>query len=276
MKRVAQGALALGVATAIAWLLDPGTPPEEWPASSEEAPQPDTPLLTEVVVLPPEPDPPPAASAPVERVDVEPSPPPHARPESAPAAQPAPAPARPPARVPSDAEVRRGQALLDAGAFPRVRATYARIGFGAYRDAMLALGGRFFLFDPARRTPVAEVDPASGAVLGERMPRGLSRWPRDVTRHVPAILSRGQSVYGPRVSRVVLLPPAGVDAALLGALDQGMRKVGLEPGQASVVDVAYELRRGRLHCAVLAVTLRDAGQRALPLVVDLSGAGVRS
>jgi hypothetical protein len=271
MRRLAQGALAIGVATAIAWWLDPGTPPEAWSRASEDPPAPDIPKLTEVVVLPPTPEEPVAAAVTaVERSEVEPAPPPRA-PATA-----ASAPAQPPARVPSAAEVRRGEALLDAGAFPRVRATYARIGFEAYRDAMLALGGRFFLFDPSKRSPVAEVDPASGAVLGERLPPGLSRWPRDVTRHVPAILSRGQTVYGPRVSRVVLLPPAGVDAALLGALDQGMRRVGLEPSQASVVDVAYELRRGRLHCAILAVTLRNAEPRALPLVVDLSSAGVRS
>ena len=42
----------------------------------------------------------------------------------------------------------RGDALLRAGVFPRLRATYVRIGFPAYREAVVALGGGLL---PVRR-----------------------------------------------------------------------------------------------------------------------------
>jgi hypothetical protein len=61
-----------------------------------------------------------------------------------------------------------------------------------------------------------------------------------------------------------------VDAALLGALDQRLAELGLHPNSLLRVDVAYELRSGRLHCEVLAVALRDGSERDLGLWIDLS------
>lgn len=167
----------------------------------------------------------------------------------------------------------RGDALLRAGVFPRLRATYVRIGFPAYREAVVALGGAFYLYDARARQTLVEVDPHSGS-LGSGEVRGdLSRWPRDVTRYLDRALQRGRERYGERVSRVVLLPPASVDAALLGALDQRLAELGLHPNSLLRVDVAYELRSGRLHCEVLAVALRDGSERDLGLWIDLSERG---
>ena len=177
------------------------------------------------------------------------------------------------AAVPRATQLARGRALLEAGRFPRLRASYARIGFATYRDAVLELGGGFFLFDEQRRQTVARVDPRTGRIRDEAPDSALSRWPRDVTRHLKDVLQAGQRRYGSHVSRVVLLPPAALDAALLGGLDAALRARGLDPGELARVDVACELRAGRLHGTVLAIGLRDGAERALDLSIDLA-AGV--
>jgi hypothetical protein len=211
------------------------------------------------IEMPPEPDLEPKAAA-------DPPPP---RPEP-------PAPPSQPAQTVPEAEVlARGGSLLRAGKFPRLRATYSRIGFPAYRDAVLDLGGAFFLFDPMTRQPVAKVDPRTGLVSAERVRVDLSRWPRDVTRHLPETLRLGQAHYGPRITRVILLPPARLDAALLGALEDHLRALGLDAQSLLRVDVAYELRSGSLHCDVLLVALRDGSERPVSLEIDLSGGMTR-
>jgi hypothetical protein len=70
---------------------------------------------------------------------------------------------------------------------------------------------------------------------------------------------------------VILLPPASVDAALLGALEEELLAQGISPGQLLRVDVAYELVTERLHCRVLSVALRDGSEQPLALRIDLSG-----
>ncbi len=203
---------------------------------------------------------------------------PEARPtRPLPRPRPTPAPPSRPAAQPAPPDpLERGESLLRAGQFPSLRATYDRIGFAAYRDSMLSLGGAFFLFDTAARQPVAEVDPRTGELRGEFVRGGLSRWPRDVTRHLGEPLRIGQASYGSRVSRVILLPPARLDAALLGALDAHLRALGLDPGDLLRVDVAYELRAGKLHCDVLLVAMRDGTERPLSLEIDLSGGVTRT
>ena len=266
MNGLSQAAITLAVAVAVVVLLMPVLP-EAGRAVSEESeePQSEAPRIRIAEIHVPDPET-------------------TLRSEETPQVTATPSIPDPPSPLPSESstvrptaqEVERGQELLEEGAFPRLRATYARIGFPAYRDSMVALGGRFFLFDLDRRQPVAEVDPRTGARLGEEMPGGLSRWPRDVTRHLPFVLEGGREIYGERVSRVVLLPPAPLDAALLGALDREMRARGLDPAEAIRIDVAYELRAGRLHCEVLGVALRSGRETPLPLVIDLSHTGVRS
>lgn len=189
-----------------------------------------------------------------------------AEPEARPLPPPRPAPSPPPlpaTQVPSSDALERGESLLRSGRFPHLRASYGRIGFEAYRDAMLELGGVFFLFDGKARQPVAEVDPRTGALGGELVRADLSRWPRDVTRHLSEPLRLGQASYGPRVSRVILLPPARLDAALLGGLDAHLRALDLDPGDLLRVDLAYELRGGNLYCDVLLVAMRDGTERSL-------------
>ena len=208
-------------------------------------------------------------------------------PEPAPKREPAPEPrterleerpkendvAPPAAVVPTVGALRRGRALLEAGAFPRLRATYARIGFPAYRDAMTALGGRFFLYDVARRRTLVEVDPTTGAMLGKDVGGELSRWPRDVTRHLDFALTVGRARFGDSATRVILLPPAHLDAALLGAVDAELRARGLEAARIARLDLAYEIRDGRLRCEVLAAADREGNDVPLSLTVDLSRAG---
>ena len=178
----------------------------------------------------------------------------------------------PAALRPDPEALARGDALLRAGAFPRLRATYIRIGFAAYREAVLELGGAFYVYDPRARRALAEVDPRSGLLGTEGLREELSRWPRDVTRHLQSALALGRQRYGARVSRVVLLPPASLDAALLGALDRRLHELGVSSDSLLRVDVAYELHGGRLQCEVLTVALRDGSERELGLRIDLSAA----
>ena len=176
----------------------------------------------------------------------------------------------PAALRPDPEALARGDALLRAGAFPRLRATYIRIGFAAYSEAVLELGGAFYVYDPRARRALAEVDPRSGLLGAEGVREELSRWPRDVTRHLQSALVLGRERYGSRASRVVLLPPASLDAALLGALDRRLQELGVGSDSLLRVDVAYELRGGRLQCEVLTVALRDGSERELGLQIDLS------
>ena len=262
---------ALLVAGLVAWALAPDRRLEQSaPARARDAtpPAPETIRIAQIELSP---EPPP------ERAKKKPRPQP--KPATLPARGATPTPPEPPEPKPVAAAALkpepepgvRGEALLRAGAFPRLRASYARIGFERYRDAVLALGGRFFLFDDARRQPVAEVDPRTGRIQAAGSRAGLSHWPRDVTRHLADALERGRARYGSVVTRVILLPPAKLDATLLGALDAHLRQQALGPGDLARVDVAYELRAGRLHCDVLAVALRDGSERPMALTIDLSG-----
>ncbi len=217
---------------------------------------------------PPEPPPAPPKPPPVAPP---PPPPPPARAGDEPAAPRSAAPSRPVSITPDALALERGRAQLRAGRFPRLRATYARIGFARYRDAVQGLGGAFFVYDAAARRPLARIDPASGAVEHRVDLEGLSVWPRDVTRHLSGALASGRDALGPAADRIVLLPPSSLDAALLGGLDAHLRSVGLESSRVTRVDVAYEMRAGHLGCEVLAVALRDGAERELQLRIDLSG-----
>jgi hypothetical protein len=264
VTRAGRVLIAFGTAAAVVWLFAPPRAAES--AAEAESEPPDEAQIRVAFAPPPAPPaPPPAAPEPPAR---EPS---AAEPPSPPVSAP-----EPPVVVPSASTQQRGSALMEAGIFPRLRATYDRIGFADYRDAMVELGGRFYLFDASKRLPVAEIEPRSGAIRGESVPARLSRWPRDVTRHLHAALENGRGRYGERVTRVVLLPPRSLDAALLGALDARIRETELRATDVLGVRVAWELRSGRLHCSVLGVTLRDGRERSLPLVVDLSRTGARS
>jgi len=174
--------------------------------------------------------------------------------------------------VPTASDYLRGQRLLEGG-FPRLRATYQRIGFAAYRDAMLKLGGSFYLWDGALNLSVARLDPRTGESWEESVGSHLSRWPRDVTKHLKMALKDGRARYGARVTHAVLLPSARIDAALLSGLDQLLRKNGVDPGTVTSFFGAYELRSGRLYCVVLAASFTDATERDVSFAVDLSGAG---
>jgi hypothetical protein len=260
-------AVTLIVAIAVARLVDPDDPKSRSLDAPEPAPDPARRIRITRIELPdnpPKPVPVHRRSTPREPVERMPAPAPPPVPEPPP-------PPTPQVVVPDADAVRRGQSLLDTGTFPRLRATYARIGFPSYRDAMVSLGGRFFLYDGVRRRPLAEIDPRTGAILGESLDGALSRWPRDVTRHLDFALEHGRAVYGSAASRVILLPPARVDAALLGSVEGFARGLGLDPSEIVRLDLAYEIREGRLRCEVISVALRAGTERDLSLHVDLSG-----
>ena len=159
---------------------------------------------------------------------------------------------------------------LSEGRLPRLKADGKRIGFTAYRDAMLALGGGFFLYDASARRPLAEIDALTGEIRSESLREGLSDWPRDMTPLFESALELGRKRYGARASRVVLLPPARIDATLVAALNRELPLIGVDPDAVVRVDLIYELRDGRLECDVVGVGLRDADDRALELRVTLS------
>jgi hypothetical protein len=177
-------------------------------------------------------------------------------------------PAPPPSLPVLQSTGKRGE--LSEGRLPKLKADGRRIGFIAYRDAMLALGGGFFLYDALAKRPVAEIDPLTGEVRSETLRSGLSDWPRDMTSLFEPALELGRKRYGSRASRVVLLPPAFIDTTLVTALRRELPLLGVDVDAVVRVDLVYELRDGRLECDVVGVGLRDAGDRALELRVTLS------
>lgn len=267
MNRVGQLAIGALSAAAVVWFFAPRAAtllvesPAPVPLAETE------PAVIEIAEIklaedPPKPKPrPPAppAQRPARAVDPEPVE------KAAPSAPLAPSPA---------SDLARGRVALASGVFPRLRASYANVGFERYRDAMLELGAGFFLFDFAARQPIAGVDPTNGTTSRPNLSDRLSRWPRDITRHTPELLESGRREFGPSVSRVVLLPPVDVDAALLGALERYLATRELEPRELARVDVVYSLVGSRLHCDVLALGLQDGTEISADLQVDLSQGAV--
>ncbi len=172
-----------------------------------------------------------------------------------------------------------GRHRIEQGRYPHQRASYARVGFERYRDAMLALGGSFYLFDTRARQVIAELDPYSLATRRvDRTPNHLSRWPRDVTRYLGRALTTPevQQAYRGMSLRVVLLPPSEVDAAFVGGLDRALRKQGLEIERVTQVRLVYELTADGLECEVVKIELRDGTEQSLRLRLALSGPIPRS
>jgi type IV secretory pathway VirB10-like protein len=266
LERTSRALVALASAACVSWWL--------WPSGAEERREPPRELATAPLELP--------EIVPITPVAPEPEMPQAPEPAAAP---PPPLPARaaaPPlptitatakaAPRPSlpvlQSTGKRGE--LSAGRLPKLKADGRRIGFIAYRDAMLALGGGFFLYDALAKRPFAEIDPVTGEVRSETLRSGLSDWPRDMTSLFEAALELGRKRYGARASRVVLLPPAHIDTTLVTALRRELPLLGVDPDAVVRVDLVYELRDGRLECDVVGVGLRDAGDRTLELRVTLS------
>ncbi len=262
LERAGRALVALASAAGVSWLL--------WPGASEPfEPKPVTVLeLPAIVEVTPVELPPPPAPA----EEPPPQPPPAAPASSAPPPSSLPtitATARlaAPSRRAAE-ELRRPRGDLSEGRLPKVKASGP--DFAAYRDAMLALGGGFFLYDASAKRLLAEIDALSGEIRSEGLRKGLSDWPRDLTPLFKAALELGQQRYGARASRVVLLPPASIDAALVAALVRELPPLGVDVDAVVRVDLVYELRGGRLECEVVGVGLRDAADRALELRVTLS------
>ncbi len=255
MRRATYGLAVLASACVATWMLTPSHEPAE-PEAEAWAP-----IEIELAALEP-PPPPPKEKGPPPRPRPQPPEIPAIESESAESAESESA-------SPDPAVLSRGRELLESGVFPQLRATYRRIGFEAYRDAMLDLGGGFFLFDEVSRQPLAEIDPRTGETRSRELRDGLSRWPRDVTRHLPEVLELGRRRWGERASRVILLPPERVDAVLLGALDAHLREQGRAGERLLGVDVASEIRDGRLGCEVISLSLLDGTRQPVRLHIDL-------
>ena len=267
------------------------TPVETPPPTPEPDPEPvaePEPAPTPEPVAEPEPAPTPEPVAEPEP-EPEPTPDPVAEPEPTPEPEPVAQPARPdpPVEVaarpeptpptphtlrPGAADIALGSQRLREGRFPRLRATYRHVGFDAYSAAVVRLGGAFFVYDAGRRRPLARVDWRNTVLRDDADTTGLSRWPRDVTRHVPEALAAGRERFGSQASRVVLLPPEHVDAALIGGLERHLHAVGVDPTRLERVDIAYRIVGRRLVGEVLGVGLRGGAERALTVRIDLEGA----
>jgi hypothetical protein len=167
----------------------------------------------------------------------------------------------------------RGRELLGSGRYPRFRAYTDRIGFERYRDAILALGGAFYIYDARTRERVAKLDPRSLEVLPllqRGVPESLSPFPRDVTGKLPPLPKAAREQVGTG-KRVILLFPSAVDAALVGGLHEALRRERIDPESLTSADLHYELADGRLVADVFSVSLRGRGERAVSARIALSG-----
>lgn len=175
--------------------------------------------------------------------------------------------------VPGPSDFLKGQRLLEGG-FPRMVATYERIGFSRYTEEAQALGGQFFLWDSESNHPVARLDPKTGEAWEGPLSSHLSRWPRDVSAHLGDAIARHRGDYGHRASHAVLLPPVRVDEAILSGLDHLLRLNGIDPASVGSFFGAYELRGDHLVYVVLSATLKNGTQREVSFAIDLVRAGI--
>ena len=253
----------------------------EPPAAAEPEPPPAPPPKPEPVV-PPKPEPAPAVAEPTREIgrDAETSQAALATEAASPKPEKTerkPEPTTETSAIPIDAAtLRNGEKRLKEGRFPRMSGSSMRIGFAAYRDAMLALGGRFYLFDGKAGQPVAEVNPRTGEITRDSVRPGLSPWPRDVTGELQDVLDRGQKRFGKRITNVVLLPPAHVDAALIGGLDRELRRRGLDSERVVFAHVEYDLRSGKLECEITQLRLAGEALREIQIRLALSDSITRA
>lgn len=238
--------------------LQPEDPDQSQIVAREDRPKTEEVEITIKKIVEPPPQPPPRAVQP--------------RPEKPKAVE----PISPPALAgrtftPSALDYLKGDRLLEGG-FPRLHATYERLGFPAYRDAVLALGGEFFVWDGSENQPIAHLDTRTGATSEASIPSDLSRWPRDVTMHLEPARERSKEEFGERASHVVLLPPTRLDAALLSGLNHLLEQNDVDPASVSGFFGAYELRGRRLYCVVLSTSFKDGTERPVSFSIDLGGA----
>ena len=178
--------------------------------------------------------------------------------------------------TPSALDYVKGARLLETseGSFPQIQSSYARLGWPIYRDVALRLGGSFFVWNQPNNLPVAQIEPRTGETSKASIAPDLSRWPRDVTKHMGAALDRAQAEFGESATHIVLLPPARLDAALLSGLNHLLQQNDVDPGSVSGFFGAYELRGQRLYCVVLSTLFKDGTTRPVSFSIDLSGASL--
>lgn len=163
----------------------------------------------------------------------------------------------------------------ERGGFPPISARYAHLGFPVYAAAMERVGGRFFLFDGVDLR--AEIDRPSGHLLPiepQRL-RGLSPRSRDLSdepalARYPAEAARAR---GPAPYRVVLLVPAPVDQAIVGAIAQTLEGRGIDPSDFTAFEARYhQTSGGELILHIDAGRLARGGTILVDVAVNLSRA----
>ena len=185
-----------------------------------------------------------------------------------------PVPQRPPVLrhhpfVPAPTDFVRGKELL-AGEFPRMRGYYSRVGWEDYRDAMISLGSRFYVWDAHENQPLASLDPITGETSEAKSQLGLSPFPRDVSSNLTHALAEGKKAFGDAASHVVMLPPERFDAALLSGLEKLLRRNGIQSDRVSSFEGAFEIRNGGLWCEVLSTSLKDGTTREVAFLINLA------
>ena len=171
-----------------------------------------------------------------------------------------------------EAGLAMGRELLSSGgAFPALNATYEDFGsFHEYARSMLRLGARFVVVRDHRIVGAADVE--TGALSNFEFGAAFSPIPRDYS-HEPALARLGDAVrkrYGPG-SRVKMLLPRDLDAALFGGIALVLAARGEAPDAYSEIQGRYEpATDGRVWFRVESGTRSDGASVALPRLLDLS------
>lgn len=183
-----------------------------------------------------------------------------------------------PADIPvTRAVMDRGRQMLsgDEGRLPTIVAHYRdTLGFQGYARAVRSFGGRFFVRDVDARVLRAEIDVSGGRLLPVDRSglAALSPLSRDLSDE-PALRRftlEAKRTYGPARYIVLLLLPAPVDAAVLGALDAALRAAARAPQEFVVVEGEYRQRGGDLVLEFASARSRSGELLAVRATVNLS------
>ena len=157
-----------------------------------------------------------------------------------------------------------------AGAMPGVIAAYRRtLGFRTYAQAMIALGGRFVVWQQQRRKLIAVIDPLHGTrqPLDRQAVQGLSPRARDLSDE-PALAAYRE----PGREAVLLLVPLEVEAAIQAGLTHALASTGLTPQAVATVHGVYTIEQGEVILTLTAATTKNGETIGLHGVCNLSAA----
>jgi len=171
-----------------------------------------------------------------------------------------------------------GMPLLRRGAQRRITLDYGDIGFRQYFSLMRAMGGALFIGDNESRTLLARVDLWDNG--GQIRFRGFEdighsdnlaiSYPRDITDEalLRDVIESGKKRFVAEDLRCAFILPVEKEAAILGALDESIRKAGYKMRDLSLIEGRYYKQGGSFGILITKGRMEATG-RSVPLGIKL-------